>query len=276
MVNRQNNYITAGQFARLAGTTKRTIHWYDQKGLLRPKEVNEEGYRLYNPWQLIDFKLISLLSNLGFSLEEIQKASKSTPSLQKLFQSKQAFFKQELLHLQKKVKDIDMFYKNMDSKGVLVDPEMVKTKPVEIYSIEKYGGYREIYGWCFDLKSCFERPKKSFVYVTIFLGEDFSPKGEKMRIGIVAQPGMKLKKGKEAAVKKETIPSYRALKYIHTGSPLLVSMLWQELRKYARQNSITFPDKKLPFTCLEYYHRSELNDFHDEEFMVSELHLPIQ
>ncbi|WP_425270957.1 MerR family DNA-binding transcriptional regulator [Paenibacillus ferrarius] len=31
-------YYTAGTFAKLASTTKRTLHFYDRKGLLKPSE----------------------------------------------------------------------------------------------------------------------------------------------------------------------------------------------------------------------------------------------
>ena len=42
-----NNFITAGVLARLASTTKRTIHFYDEKGVLKPIKTNRSKYRLY-------------------------------------------------------------------------------------------------------------------------------------------------------------------------------------------------------------------------------------
>jgi DNA-binding transcriptional MerR regulator len=41
----KKDYITAGEFARLACTTKRTILWYDQKGILKPTKIGESGIK---------------------------------------------------------------------------------------------------------------------------------------------------------------------------------------------------------------------------------------
>ena len=69
----QNNLLTAGEFARLARTTKRTIHWYCQKGILKPKMLDGSKYRYFAPEQIIDFQVILLLRRLNFSVEEVKK-----------------------------------------------------------------------------------------------------------------------------------------------------------------------------------------------------------
>lgn len=38
---------TVGQLAKLAGVSVRTLHHYDDLGLLRPAHVASNGYRLY-------------------------------------------------------------------------------------------------------------------------------------------------------------------------------------------------------------------------------------
>ena len=40
---------TVKALAELAGVTPRTLRWYDQKGLLKPRRTTEAGYRLYGP-----------------------------------------------------------------------------------------------------------------------------------------------------------------------------------------------------------------------------------
>ena len=40
---------TVNGLARLAGVSVRTLHWYDEIGLLRPARVTEAGYRMYGP-----------------------------------------------------------------------------------------------------------------------------------------------------------------------------------------------------------------------------------
>lgn len=49
---------TIGELAKQLNVTTRTIRYYDQKGLLKPSGVNENGYRLYSDKQMKQLKLI--------------------------------------------------------------------------------------------------------------------------------------------------------------------------------------------------------------------------
>lgn len=64
-------HFRVAELARLAGVTVRTLHHYDQIGLLRPASVSEAGYRLYSPADLTRLQQIATLQWLGFSLREI-------------------------------------------------------------------------------------------------------------------------------------------------------------------------------------------------------------
>ncbi|MEW4354787.1 MerR family transcriptional regulator [Streptococcus pneumoniae] len=70
--------LKISEFARLARTTRRTLIFYDEKGLFRPAKTAENGYRFYEPDQLYQFELISGLRQLGLSLDEIQEILSST------------------------------------------------------------------------------------------------------------------------------------------------------------------------------------------------------
>ncbi|MDQ7735716.1 MerR family transcriptional regulator [Halomonas sp. SpR1] len=63
--------MLAGELARRAGITVRTLHHYDALGLLQPSGRSEAGYRLYNARDIVRLQRIQLLKNLGFSLAEI-------------------------------------------------------------------------------------------------------------------------------------------------------------------------------------------------------------
>lgn len=64
-------FYTAGQFAKKAGTTIRTIRFYDIKGLLKPSSINKTGYRFYTDEDFAKLQVILTLKYLGFSLEDI-------------------------------------------------------------------------------------------------------------------------------------------------------------------------------------------------------------
>ncbi len=62
---------TVGQVARLAGVTVRTLHHYDEVGLLTPSDRSEAGYRRYVPDDVERLQRILAYRALGLSLESI-------------------------------------------------------------------------------------------------------------------------------------------------------------------------------------------------------------
>lgn len=274
VVNMTNDMITAGQFAKLARTTKRTVTWYDEKGLLKPAIVEENGYRYYQPYQIIDFQVILLLRKLGFSIEEIKEYLNNNHSLKDLFKLKEKVVRDQIHELEKSLINITGYYKSLDNNGTLVEPEVKEMKPFAIYYIEKEGQYAKIKEYGQELKSYFAKIPQNAVYLTIFFG-GYDPEKAKMKIGVIAQDTMQLKKKAEKIVKKETIPTFKSLVYTHHGSGTLVSLLWQELAKYRQQKGLA-QDMSLPFLDMEFYKRTSLNKPMEEDNMIFELYLPIK
>ncbi|ABO48965.1 putative transcriptional regulator, MerR family [Desulforamulus reducens MI-1] len=60
-----------GQFAKLAGVSRRTVDYYTKLGLLEPVR-SESNYRYYNQDALIRLKLIEMLKSQRLTLEEIK------------------------------------------------------------------------------------------------------------------------------------------------------------------------------------------------------------
>ena len=60
-----------GRIAQLAGVTVRTLHHYDEIGLLRPSGRTSGGYRRYEDRDLERLRQILVYRELGFPLEEI-------------------------------------------------------------------------------------------------------------------------------------------------------------------------------------------------------------
>ena len=54
-------YFTTGDFAKLHGVNKRTLHYYDEAGLFSPQHKGENGYRYYSFEQSMEFELIVTL-----------------------------------------------------------------------------------------------------------------------------------------------------------------------------------------------------------------------
>jgi DNA-binding transcriptional MerR regulator len=65
--------LTVSQVARLAGVSVRTLHHYDEIGLLVPSGRSEAGYRLYEQPDLQRLQQVLFFKELGFPLEEIAR-----------------------------------------------------------------------------------------------------------------------------------------------------------------------------------------------------------
>jgi MerR family transcriptional regulator, thiopeptide resistance regulator len=64
---------TVGEAAQLSKVSVRTLHHYDEIGLLAPSTRTEAGYRLYEDADLARLHQIMLFRELGFSLDEIRR-----------------------------------------------------------------------------------------------------------------------------------------------------------------------------------------------------------
>jgi len=64
--------MRVGELAKRAGLTVRTLHHYDEIGLLTPSARTESGHRLYGAADVERLQQIVSLRQLGLSLDEIQ------------------------------------------------------------------------------------------------------------------------------------------------------------------------------------------------------------
>ena len=64
---------TVQQVAVLSGVSRRTLHFYDEAGLLKPAYHGRNGYRYYEEPQLLMLQQILFYRELGFELKEIKR-----------------------------------------------------------------------------------------------------------------------------------------------------------------------------------------------------------
>lgn len=68
-----SSHLPIGEVAERTGLTVRTLHHYDQVGLLRPTTRTPAGYRLYGPTEVRRLQHIASLRRLGLSLDDIKR-----------------------------------------------------------------------------------------------------------------------------------------------------------------------------------------------------------
>lgn len=71
--------ITVGELARLTGITVRTLHHYDERGLVRPSQRSAAGHRLYDDGDVVRLQQVLVLRELGVPLDEIAAALDGEP-----------------------------------------------------------------------------------------------------------------------------------------------------------------------------------------------------
>ena len=64
---------TVNEVSKLTGISVRTLHHYDEIGLLKPTSITDAGYRLYDDIALERLQHILLFRELQFPLKDIKK-----------------------------------------------------------------------------------------------------------------------------------------------------------------------------------------------------------
>jgi DNA-binding transcriptional MerR regulator/quercetin dioxygenase-like cupin family protein len=63
---------TVKQVAAMSGVSVRTLHFYDETGLLKPARCGTNGYRCYEEQELLQLQQILFYRELGFELKKIK------------------------------------------------------------------------------------------------------------------------------------------------------------------------------------------------------------
>jgi DNA-binding transcriptional MerR regulator len=71
-VSTRAHLLRIGQLARQAGSTSKTLRYYDEIGLLRPAARSASGYRLYGGEEIQRLRFVRRARGLGLSLADIQ------------------------------------------------------------------------------------------------------------------------------------------------------------------------------------------------------------
>lgn len=125
---------TVKEVSNLTGVSVRTLHYYDQIGLLHPTKVTDAGYRLYDDEALEKLQQIMLFRELEFPLADIRKILDSSD-----FDRNRALEQQiELLTLRKEhIENLIMFARGIKALGVrYMDFTAFDTKKLDQYAEE--------------------------------------------------------------------------------------------------------------------------------------------
>jgi DNA-binding transcriptional MerR regulator len=118
-------FYTVKKLAKLSGVSVRTLHYYDEIGLLRPAYYGENKYRYYDKKQLLVLQQILFYRQLGFSLGDIQKILKcdSFNTIEAL-ESHRKILSKALDRTKVLIKTIDKTIAHLRGKTTMKDEEL--------------------------------------------------------------------------------------------------------------------------------------------------------
>jgi len=143
---------TVSQLAKLSGVSVRTLHHYDEIGLLEPAYVGDNGYRYYEEEELLRLQQILLHRELGFALKDIA-ALLDDPGFDRLaaLEAHKARLEAEAERYRRLVGTIDRTIADLrrrvaPGEGTMQHEELYegfapeKQEEYESWLIERYGG----------------------------------------------------------------------------------------------------------------------------------------
>lgn len=108
---------TAGEIAKIAGVSLKTIRFYDSKGLLVPVSYSEAGYRYYDRNSLMTLQRILMLKYLGFSLREIGRMLEGGEHAQVDMDSQLSHQKELLIHKKQHLEELIAVIEKMETSA---------------------------------------------------------------------------------------------------------------------------------------------------------------
>ena len=126
----KNGYLVR-EFATLTRVTVRTLHYYDQIGLLRPSFERPNGYRVYTDADLLRLQQIVTLKFMGFSLDEIRRLldSKGYEAVKSL-RVQAAAVRDEIGRLREASRAIDQVLARLEKDGRIHKRKLIKIMEV--------------------------------------------------------------------------------------------------------------------------------------------------
>ncbi len=96
------------ELSNLAGVSVRTLHHYDEIGLLKAKRNHSNGYRYYTLDDAVRLQQIVFYRKLDLSLEEIKRITIASCSLMEMLKRQHALLLQRQNETQSIIENLEM------------------------------------------------------------------------------------------------------------------------------------------------------------------------
>jgi len=146
------------ELAKLAKVSVRTLHYYDEIGLLKPSSIGENGYRYYDQEALLRLQQIMLYRELDFKLKTIKQVLDSEDfDLIETLESQRSELEQKHKRLDSLIQTIDSTLKQMKGKNIMEAKDLFEgfdeakqaeyeKEVVDRWGEDSYGEFRKLWG----------------------------------------------------------------------------------------------------------------------------------
>ena len=132
--------FTVKQLSKLAGVTPRTLHHYDEIGLLKPSRVGDNGYRYYGDESVLRLQQILFYRELDIPLEDIKKImGRRDFDVLGALQSHKDALKKQLTRLNRLINTVDNTINHLKGNTIMSDKayfEGFSEEEQEKYAVE--------------------------------------------------------------------------------------------------------------------------------------------
>jgi DNA-binding transcriptional MerR regulator len=141
---------TIKQLADMSGVSVRTLHYYDEIGLLNPKDYQENGYREYGDEEALKLQQILFFRELGFSLDKIREImEKPDFDLKNALLTHRALLEEKVERMYMLIETVDKTIKKLEGENEMTNGDLYKgfdekkQKEYEKEIEDKYGQTEE-------------------------------------------------------------------------------------------------------------------------------------
>jgi DNA-binding transcriptional MerR regulator len=138
---------TVKQLARLSGVSVRTLHHYDEIGLLRPAFLGENRYRYYGREELLRLQDILFHRELGVPLQEIGKLLElQGPDRAAILRDHRQWLAERVERSRQLLQTIDRTIAELNGDGTMDDKDLYKgfapekQAEYEDWLVDRFGG----------------------------------------------------------------------------------------------------------------------------------------
>lgn len=274
--------LKIGEFSRLSQVTVKTLHHYDEIGLLKPSHVDKfTEYRYYTLEQLPRIHSIIALKELGLSLEEIAQIlhdNLSPEELRGIYRLKLIQAEQQLREEQVRMAQIAFRLRQIEQEGRLesVDIVIKQTKPYYAMTIRRmFANQAERDAAALDIEQAFRDGRIQWnggAITNIFHEDEFRGDYSDGEYTIPVEPNHAPSvSGKAGTLTLLEVPGIAtAATYMHEGNYDTLNEKYLFLQRWAVENGY-----KLSGEWRFVYHRGPMHQVPPSEYLT-ELQHPIE